>query len=329
MKRLSVAIFLLLASFVTAEAAARFAVCTTACTWNNVSTAMWSTTSGGATGASPPVAGDGVTLDGATCVGGTTCTITVAADLAMSVLVMGACTAATTGCILDFSINNNNITFNASGQANALNISGTGTRTLKMGNGTWTFASASGTTVINAGTTTNLTFAANSSSIVTNMTNSVSAAGLDGSTLTFNNITMNANSNKGSFTVNAGAISTLTVNGFNRLIFGQASLSIGTWTMTGTGTNPVSVTGCCENGNTIVTMTNISTSTWVGMRGISCAGTGAASPFNNSLNEGTNGCTVSAPNAGTSACILGGWLLWRDMPEHINDNFPAWLEKAA
>ncbi len=32
---------------------------------------------------------------------------------------------------------------------------------------------------------------------------------------------------------------------------------------------------------------------------------------------------------GGGGCILGGWLLWRDLPQHLNDNFPAWLEKTA
>src|SRR5262245_672467 len=112
-----------------ALAANRFAVCTTTCTWDGASTAMWSTTSGGGTGASVPGSGDAVILDAATCVGGTTCTITVNTNPTIQSLTMGACTASTTGCILDFSVNNNSPTLSV---VPSLSVTGTGTRNLKM-----------------------------------------------------------------------------------------------------------------------------------------------------------------------------------------------------
>src|SRR5258708_36798458 len=91
---------LLLCLFTTvASAANRFAVCTTTCTWDGASTAMWSTSSGGATGASVPGASDPVIFDGSTCVGGTTCTTTVNTNPTIASLTMGSCTASTTGCI--------------------------------------------------------------------------------------------------------------------------------------------------------------------------------------------------------------------------------------
>jgi len=71
-----------------------------------------------------PVSADNVTLDAATCVGGTTCTITVNTNFNITALTMGACTASTTGCILDFSINNNNVTLTGG----LFDVSGTGTR---------------------------------------------------------------------------------------------------------------------------------------------------------------------------------------------------------
>lgn len=121
------------------DAANRFGVCTTTCTWDGASTAMWSTTSGGGTGASVPGSSDSVVFDANTCVGGTTCTITVNTNPTIQTLTFNACTASTTGCVLDFSVHNNNLTLSNQYLAN-----GSGTRTIKCGTGTFTFTSTGG-----------------------------------------------------------------------------------------------------------------------------------------------------------------------------------------
>lgn len=68
---------------------------------------------------------------------------------------------------------------------------------------------------------------------------------------------------------------------------------------------------------------------WVGIRDINFIG-GATFMATNSFDLGDNaGITILPPGGSGGSCILGGWLLWRDFDfEHINDNFPAWLEKA-
>ena len=142
-----------------AEAANRYAVCSTTCTWDNSSTAMWCATDTGCTGATAPTSADDVFLNTNTCVGGTTCTITVNANLSINSLTMGTCTASTTGCILDFATNNNNITI-----AGGMSATGTGTRTLNMGNGVWTWGAQGGNW--NFITTAGLTLNPGSSSIV-------------------------------------------------------------------------------------------------------------------------------------------------------------------
>ncbi len=74
------------------------------------------------------------------------------------------------------------------------------------------------------------------------------------------------------------------------------------------------------------------TLTWIGVDGVTFSG-GATFVANNSFNLGPNsGITINAPAGafgGGGGCILGGWLLWRDLPNNVNDNFPAWLDKAA
>lgn len=309
------------------SAANRFAVCTTTCTWDNSSTAMWSTSSGGATGASVPTASDVATFDASTCVGGTTCTTTVNASLTIGSLVMGACTASTTGCILDFSVNNNNvaITPSTAGATTALNISGTGTRTLKMGSGSWTIAQQTGT-ILNATSITNLTFNAGSSTIIINPAFGVgTTVSWIGNTLTYNNLTINGGNNSGTLSMlGTPFYNTVTINGPNYIDFNGGGIStINNLIINGTFTNVVSI----YFGQLNVVNLPI-TATFVYLRGTTC--TSSSMIFANSLSGGENTlCTFSAPSLGAGACILGGWLLWRDMPGNLNDNFPAWLDKAA
>lgn len=317
MKRLPLILLLLLCWTISAEAASRFAVCTVTCTWDNSSTAMWSATSGGATGQSAPTSSDAVTLDAATCVGGVTCTITVNADVQMGSLAMGACTASTTGCILDFSANNNSPTI-----VGIFNNSGTGTRNLKMGNGTWTMQGTG--TVWNWGTTTNLTFSANSSTILFTATNL--AKTFSTTNLTYSTIQI-ASSASGSPVFN-----------FSNSVFTVANLIVGAgmelkWLAGGSYTvsTSVSITGGSASSvvffdgqqNTFVYNGTVSM-TRVGIRDATFTGTSFTATSSTNLGN-VSGASFSDPSSG--GCILGGYLFWRDLPEHINDNFPAWIER--
>lgn len=332
MKRLTLSILFLLISTIIATAASRFAVCATTCTWDNSSTAMWSTTSGGAPGASAPGATDTAIFDNATCVGGTTCTITPNANLDISSIILGTCTASTTGCILDFSVNNNNVVTEHVGSEN-VQITGTGVRTFRMGNGTWTMNGAPSGTVFDAGITTNLTFSANSSNIVVNAINTGSTVSFHGGGLTYHNVTINANPNAGPgrfvFT-GVNTFNSLVINGKNIIQFPLGTTTtITTLAINGTNTGLANInSGTTGSAATLSVAANPVVGTWVNLDSIACTG-GATFTFTNSFPNTSGGCTISNPSAGTtSACILGGWLLWRDMPGNLNDNFPAWLEKA-
>lgn len=186
MKRFLLALAFICFDAISADAAARFAVCTTTCTWDGSSTAMWSTSSGGATGASVPGSADTVTLDAATCVGGTTCTIIVNTTVNVTSITFGACTASTAGCILDFATNNNNVTISTT-----FSGTGIGTRTLSMGNGVWTFGGGASATW-NFLTTTNLTLNINSSTMV--WVGASTSLSFFGGAKTWGALTINANS---------------------------------------------------------------------------------------------------------------------------------------
>ncbi len=331
MKKLLLALGAFLLLTASADAASRFAVCTVTCTWDNSSTAMWSTSSGGGTGASAPTSVDDAIFDSATCVGGVTCTTTVNANLSVRTLAIGTCTAATTGCILDFSVNNNNIQFAAA--TPALSLTGTGVRTLKMGSGTWTFGQASGT-MITAATVTNLTMVASASTIVTNHTNTnpISTVTFNtGSGITWGKLTINGNVNQGVFSIiGSGAgtatFSDLRINGPNWVDYNGSGLhTMSTITISGTASAVVYLTQF-----NWAMASGTPTAAWAVMDHTTCSG-GATFTFASSIGLGALGfCTVTAPTSGSSGgCILGGWLLWRDLPGNLNDNYPAWLEKAA
>ncbi len=331
MKRTLLGLILLLASAVGAHAANRFAVCTVTCTWDNSSTAMWSATSGGGTGASVPGTSDAVILDAATCVGGVTCTITVNTTVAVQSITMGACTASTTGCILDFSANNNNVTVTAT---LGMGISGSGTRTINMGSGTFTL-SGNGGSVWDMATVTNLTLNAGGSTVLFSGTGN---QGFSFGTKSMNIVTIGSRTGMLHVTDNSGAHTVATLNIIAPNTFYPAQNVTTTITnamnFVGTQLQPIFIKIPDPSSAVIVsTISSASTSTctWCAIRNITFTGAGTFTA-NNSFNLQDNiGITFNGPSpfGGSGGCILGGWLLWRDLPNYINDNFPAWLEKAA
>lgn len=294
-----------------AEAAARFAICATTCTWDNSSTAMWSTTSGGGTGASAPGTSDDVTLDANTCTGGTTCTITVNANLTIRTLSMGACTASTAGCILDFSANNNTVTISNSGGAVGVSISGTGTRTLKMGTGAWTL-SGSGN-MWDATTTTNLTFTGNTTSTIALTNNANAAVNFKGGGLTgYGTLALGPNSNGGVYVITGN-------NTFSNLTGTAPFIITGTsggattqtitnaFTIAGSSSNKVSFLAAAANiGVTYSVASGTPSLDWAVLWGATFSG-GATFSATNSISLGAvSGITVTAPSSGGGGGIIGG-----------------------
>lgn len=292
-----------------AHAANRFAVCTTTCTWDSASTAMWSTSTGGATGASVPGASDAVIFDAATCVGGVTCTITADATISGSTyqsITAGACTASTTGCVLNFNTNNPNMTFTSS-----VSFSGAGTRTINMGSGTWTL---SGTTFnpaeFDCTTTTGLTATFQNASIVYSG-NSVLRA-FNGGGQTYGSLTINNNSTKGMISFSgANTHASITVGSGNTLLFPQGTTTTisGALNTTGTSSAP---SGAQSSGPTTNAATlsvgSASAWDWVSVLRITKAGAGSIAATN-ALDLGGNTLTsISAPSGGGSGGgrIIGG-----------------------
>ncbi len=330
MKRLALSLLLSCLLVAAANAANRFGVCTAACTWDASSTAMWSTTTGGATGASVPTSADAVIFDGATCVGGVTCTITVNTSFTISSLTMGACTASTTGCILDFSANNN------SPSMATFSITGSGTRNLKLGSGTFTITGTAGN-VWDATTTTNLTFSAGTSTLSFSGTTTPRTFSSGTGPLTYSTVAVGGITSPGTFIFSGSTMTIGTLNITAPASIGFPTLAAMTVTnapaWTGTSSSLLdfrsSATPSTGTQASVVLTNGSPTAAWAAFYNISF--TGQTLVATNSFNLGRiAGATITAPVVGSGGgCILGGWLLWRDMPGNLNDNFPAWLEKAA
>ena len=332
MKRLLLSLIALCLLSLSAEAANRFAVCATNCTWDGVSTAMWSTTTGGATGASVPGSADAVILDGATCVGGTTCTITVNTNPTILSLTMGACTASTTGCILDFSANNNNVTIGSSSTSGSFSGTGTGTRTLRMGSGTWTVIGTG--TIWTLATVTNLTFTPGGSNLIFQISSVANGGMATANGTVYGHVTINgflSNAQAGIFTFpnNTFTIGTLDILGPNLIAFplSPTALTITNpvhWAATGSA--PIRLGPFSPTTKGLVNLTGGGTMSFATIYNMGWTGAPTAT---NSMDQGLNsGITITGPGSG-GGCILGGWLLWRDFKQDLNDNFPAWLDKAA
>lgn len=258
-------------------------------TWDAADTTHWSATSGGGGGASVPGSGDTVTLNGSS--GGGTVTVNTTVDVTS--ITMGAFTGT-----LDFATNDNNVT------VSTFSGTGTGTRTLNMGDGTWTFTSSATVTIWDMTTTTNLTFNANASTMVFTATSSSTRTFQSTASLTYNIITVSANTGGGFFAFSQGTVGTLNVTTPNAIQFSHlAGMQV---------TNPVAFVGTSTN-QIFLTSTSLSTQgafesasgshtmTWVGIRGLVFSG-GASFAATNSLNLGRNsGITITPPSVGGGA----------------------------
>lgn len=297
--------FLVLSS-ICAEAAARFLVCSGICTITPSDTSIWSTTSGGTTGASVPSSTDTVTLDASTCVGGTTCTATMnfGGTWTIQSLTMGACTASTTGCIFDNSVNNNNIIMTLSGTA--FSSTGTGTRTHKLGSATYTLSGANAT--MSFATSSNLTLQASSSTIVFSGTGQRQYTH-SGVTLGTLNIGQSSGNGYFKFVFASGSgpsFGSINVNAPNYIIFDTVIYTISNqlnWA--GTSSAAIGIISTTLGSAANLVLANNSSISWSAIRDIAFTG----SPIvTNSFDFGGNsGVTIIGPSnaSGSSSSAFG------------------------
>lgn len=291
---------------------AHAAVCTWqggTASWTNANTASW-------TCGHVPTSSDSVVFDGTS--GGGTVTVNFGGLITVTSLDAGAFTGT-----LDFSANNNSLTATGS---SGISFSGTGTRTINLGSGTFTVSNSTGGNQFSMGTTTNMTFNAGTSTIAMTGTGKQS---FDFGNKTVNAVTI-AGRSSGPAVQDAGSsvhtITSLTISPPNVFtIVAANTVTISGLSAVGTASNPIMIRSSSDETQMTISTAATLTCTYCSFRDVIVSGGGSLTTTS-SLNLGNNtGITFGSG----AACILGGWLLWRDMPEHLNDNFPAWLEKAA
>lgn len=285
----------------TARATAKFLVlCTTACTWDNTNDTIWSLSSGGINNTTHPTSADTATLDASSCVGGVTCTITVAANLAVQSIAMGTCTASTTGCILDFSANNNNVTVTTN-----VSLSGTGTRQFKCGTGTFTL-NGSNTNVWDISTNTNLTLTCTGATIIVGNVGNANPQNFVGGTQTYGTLQINSRTTGALVAITGtNTFTNLTFNGQGAMTFPNGvTTTVTTLSLQGSSTSApllfyTNVTSPATILATAATVTN------AGLRGITFTNlTNATSSFDFG---GNTGVTITPPSGGGSGGkIIGG-----------------------
>lgn len=300
--------FLLFALLWVTEAGAvsRFLTCSTSCTITAIDTTIWGSASGG-TGASVPVAGDDVILDTATCVGATTCTATMGPGYSPTwlTLTMGACTASTTGCVLDFSVSNNSITITSS-----LSFTGTGTRALKCGSGTFTFTGTSGNVVDN-NVLTNGTLTCGSAPLVFTAT-TVNSRNFRGGGSSYGALTVNANSSRGQFTLlGANTFASLSAAAGTTFLLptGTTTTITAAPTLTGTASLPISFINQATGGASVLAFTSGTFSIDYGSFWFVTVSGGTARNATNSFDMGDNSgfSSFTGPTAGGGGGrIIGG-----------------------
>jgi len=218
--------------------AARFWVGGTG-TWDATTTANWSATSGGASGASVPGAADDVTIDSNFTV--TTnynvSVISVTINAATATLSLGGtltCSGAITLTQGTFTTNNYAVT------ATSLSSSNSNTRTINLGSSTVTL---SGGNPVTFSTNTNLTFNAGTSTITMSATDiTVRGGAQSGVGVTFYNLSFTATSGTlhqltGRNTINNLAVAAPAVAGFRQFNFDDGQTINGTLSTTGTAGN--------------------------------------------------------------------------------------------
>lgn len=286
-----------------AEAANRFLTCATTCTITAIDTTIWGAASGGV-GATVPGSGDAVILDAGTCVGGVTCTATMGAGYnpTWQSITMGTCTASTAGCILDLSVNNNNVTLTP-GVFSPGASGSTGTRTLKCGSGTFTIT-ASNAILWDVSSATNLTLQCSSATIIFNAGNISTQTFSSAGAQTYGTFQVTGRTNGSVVSILGGStFSAITMNGQGNIIF-PAATTVGTLNIQGTSTSsPVYFAAASASATATITVTSSGTISNAGLARIVIATTAVNATSSFDFGGNSIGGIISPPTGGGGRCI--------------------------
>lgn len=270
--------------------------------WSTANTASWSSSSGGgagtcaATGGIPKQAADTATFDASS--GGGTVTV----DTTMNGTTLTGIVAGQFGGTLTFATNNPSMTITGS-----FNISGTGTRTVSLGSGTFSLTGTN-TTNWDAGTATNLTLTAGTSTILFTTPGNGNSQNFLGGGRTYATVSIAGRTN-GSV-VNFGdnsTIGTLTATGPVLMFFGAATTQTITnaLALVGTSSAPIMLASDGPVFGSTLAIASGSTATWAVIKNMTFSGNSLTATNSLSLGSVTN-ATITPPSTGGGGRIIGG-----------------------
>ena len=270
-------------------------------TWDNTSTANWSTTSGGASGASVPGSADIAVFDS------NSGAAVVTADSSLNGITLGGITFTGTGGFegtLDFATNNPSLTITGS-----FSVTGSGIRTVNLGSGTFTLTGVN-TNNWDATTVTNLTLDAGTSTIA------LTTGGAQGQTFagggkTYSTLSIGARSQIGRVNI-TGSNTFANLNISPTVVVGFAGAT------TTTITNAINWVGSSSalfyvdnsSSGSAATLSLSASPTavqWGAFKGLTFSGVGSGFTATSSFNlGGVSGATISGPSTSSGARIIGG-----------------------
>ena len=203
-------------------------------------------------------------------------------------------------------------TFNANGfdvTTTQFAASNSNVRTITMGSGTWTLGAnaGSGTVVWNTASITNLTFNKNTANIVVPSNGLATSRTFAGGGLTFNDLTVSANSARGAFAITGtNTFANLSVGAGTFLQLPTGATSLGNApTFTGTIAAPIGIVATTVGTAATLSIASGAMSlSWGMVRDITGSG-GATFTATNSMDLGNNtGWSIAAPAVGLDAAAV-------------------------
>lgn len=274
---------------ITVHNASRFWVGGTG-TWDAATTTHWAALTNSAGGQSVPGSADTVTFDISS--GGGTVTLNFGGTITVQTITMGAYTGT-----WDNSINNNNVTVTAAG--NAFSGSGSGTRTIKLGTATYTLSAVNATWQF--ANVTGLTYTGNTSANI--VLSGTGPRSFSGGGLSHGNVTLGASSGTGFCTIaGANTFASLNITAPNYVVFpiGVTNTISSLFNWAGSSVSQIGISSVAAGSTATIAATASSIVAWAAFRDMTFTGSPTAS---NSLDLGNNsGITITPPS--TSGTVL-------------------------
>jgi hypothetical protein len=269
-------------------------------TWDGTTTANWSTTSGGGSGASVPGTADVAVFDG----GSGAAVVTVAASIGGTNTLSGITLTGTGGFAgtLDFSVNNPSLTMAS------FSVTGTAARTVNLGTGTFTLTGINGNIWDATVVTGPLTLSAGSATLVaSNTTPNAPRTFVLGGQI-YGTISVGAVTNSETIVFTTGTVGTLNITAPQNLnVTGGNTLTVtNPFNWVGTSGSQIGVMSNAVNVLAAISVASgAPTIAWAAVRALTFTG-GATFTASNSFDLKSNsGISITPPSGGAGGGVFG------------------------